>query len=113
MTAAILITVVGSVLAYGNENNDARASFLTLKEGIYRVMYVAEGESLVKIKITDSKGHVLVNERVKSKGGFMRPYNFEDAKNDIYTIALSDKYGEITEEIHIGKKTVCNCKSTN
>lgn len=110
MTAAILLTVIGSVFASGNGKNEERASFLSLREGVYRVMYVAEGESLVNIKILNSTGKVLSNERVKSKGGFMRPYNFEEAKNGTYTIVVSDKFGEITKEINIGKKTTCSCK---
>lgn len=102
MTAAVLITVIGAALASGDGKMESRAAVLSLEEGTYRVIYGAKEDAVVKITITDAEGHVLRTDRIKSKGGFMKPYNLEKLEEGTYSIQLRDEYGEFTHEVKIG-----------
>lgn len=102
-TLIVLITVIGAAFASGDLRKEDRATIVSSKAGIYRVIYDAEGESVVKVLITDEKGRILRNDRIKSKDGFMRPYNFEKLADGTYTIVLSDRYGKISKEVTLGQ----------
>lgn len=102
LTAAVLLMIISTAFASGDGKAEKRATIYSLQKDTYRVIYGAKDEAIVKIKITDEQGNVLREDRVKSKGGFMKPYNFKKLSDGTYTIKLTDEYGEITQQVKVG-----------
>jgi len=55
---------------------------------------------MVKIKIFDEAGHLLMTDHVRNENGFSKPYNFADAGLGKYTFEITDHKGKVYKEFN-------------
>lgn len=101
MTVAVLLTVLSTAFASGNEITKNRATVVAGNNETYKVLYTNDESVIVKIRIRDENGKLLKMDRIKSKGGFMQPYNFSELENGTYFIELSDPQGIVSEKVEL------------
>lgn len=109
MTIAVVALFVGTALASGDESKkSSRVGIVPVKNETFNLIYGGADESGVKIEIVDMQGHTIRTDKIKSNGGFMKPYNFAKVEEGTYTIKITDKFGETTKEVEVGSKDITN-----
>lgn len=76
------------------------ASKVSVKKGnenTFVVMYKPEKTANVSVSIVNESGETIFSETLKGTDGFMRPYNFSQLSEGIYTVEIADASGEHTE----------------
>ena len=92
------------VFATGKDDPSAESSNMAVtKSGsMVKVYYKSDSPSITKIEIMDKEGHSVFSETLKSKQGFMRPYNLSSLPAGTYTVKVSDDNGIQSELVTIG-----------
>lgn len=104
MTVAALITVIGAAFAAGNGTAKERVKVVPSSGNVYRVLYDADEESIVKVRVKDADGNLVYADRIKTKEGFMKPYNLTELKPGQYTIVLTDKFGQFEQAVKVAAR---------
>lgn len=104
LTVAFLITVMTATLASGDSSSTARAHVIPAPNDRFKVLYTAPDVTVVNIKLWDERGHLLRYDRIKSKGGFLKPYDFSSVEKGTYFIELIDKYGVLKEQVEVANQ---------
>lgn len=99
LTAALLLTVLSTAFASGNEAITSQVKAVNIQNKKIKVLYTSSETNTVKVRITDSKGDLLHTDRIKKEGGFMQPYNVENLPAGTYYVAVTDASGTRTEAI--------------
>lgn len=92
---ALLLTVMSGVLLAGNDREKASDSQAIVrnsgKSAVYQLVYISQIPGTVHVSIFDTKGNIILAERVKNtEDGFMRPYNFSAIEEGNYMIEVQD-----------------------
>jgi len=95
----MLIMISSVVLAGGAPGPSASSKMAIVKCGneVVKVFYKRSEAAKVKVTIYDKNEEVLFSEEVKSKLGFIRPYNFNDLPEGEYRVVMQDE-NETREE---------------
>ncbi len=102
----VLIIFGTMVLASGKISSAFTPSGVALvKDGaVIKVVYKPAQNTTVKISIENENGKVFFSEFIKSKDGFVRPYNLSRLPFGNYTVKVSDKSGTHSEVITMEEK---------
>jgi hypothetical protein len=101
----LFVGVLVSTLAFANgtvePNETSSAVAVTNPNGnsVFNVYYKAEQKGLVKVSILNANSKVVFSESIRSKNGFVRPYNFSKLGTGAYTILIEDNQGVRKQEI--------------
>jgi hypothetical protein len=98
----VLLTFLaaGSSVMGMEEGTSERLAVLNDAEsGKVKVIYKAEGETKVKLRLLDAESHELYSTTLRSSGGFILPLNFSNLEQGTYTFELTDDRGQIIERI--------------
>ena len=100
-TAAALVVATSMAMASKNTNEATNSSRVDIRQteaaGVYNLRYASEAAGQVTVRIYNSKGAVLLKERIAHKNSFERPYNLRDLPDGIYTVAI-ERDGNVVEE---------------
>lgn len=92
----VLIMISSVVLAGGIENPSTKTSentaFVETLTGV-KVYYKSDKVTKVKVTIYDEQNKEVFSEEVKSRNGFIRPYNLDNLKEGDYRVVLEDENG--------------------
>lgn len=99
MTVAVLVTVIGTAFATGNGSKKVRTNVIPSSSSVFKVIYANEEQAVVKIRVKDEAGHLIHTDRIKSVGGFMKPYNLSNLEAGAYSLEITDQYGTVKEEV--------------
>ena len=101
MIALVLALVTGScVMSFGKSADDYDSRVTVMQRGdVFKVIYDSPGLNKVEVKIYDESGNIVFSEKLNSRSGFIRPYNFEKMPEGDYNISVVDESGEYTEKI--------------
>jgi hypothetical protein len=101
---SVLFIFSTMVFATGKDDPSAESSNMAVtKSGsMVKVYYKSDSPSLTKIEIIDKEGRSVFSETLKSKQGFMRPYNLSSLPAGTYTVKVSDDSGVKSELVTIG-----------
>ncbi len=94
-----LIIVIGSInvaFAADSLNYESEFKVWNVDEETYKLIY--GGSGTVKIKVLDKDNHILYNGTVKSKDGFMKPFDLSQLPFGTYKFRL-EVGGAIMEEV--------------
>lgn len=100
LTLAVLVTVIGTAFATGNDKKDSRVTVLPGQDR-YKLIYTGDEATTVKIRVRDENGKLLRTDRIKNETGFMKPYNTKKLNAGTYTFEVTDKYGVVEQEFTI------------
>jgi len=101
--AAILIAWVCTQGVYAtptdptNEPPTAKVAVMNSLEDI-KLFYVNEANSQVNVTLYDVKGRKLYSDRIRSKKGFIQPFNFSNLNEGRYVFEVTDEEGTIVQE---------------
>ena len=104
-TTATLAIVAG--VAIGANAQDKSVRLDPVSRDLYRLTYLNEGPSHVKVEVLDSQGIVLHTEQLKQSKSFTKPYNFSQLPDGEYSFKVTDTMGEYvakinrTEDVHM------------
>lgn len=97
LSFAVLFSTM--MFANSNSNDASQADVKKKNESTFNLTYKAEKASNVTISIVNGDGQIIFSETLKNTDGFMRPYDFSEMGKGIYTIEITDAYGEHTSLI--------------
>ena len=86
-----------AMFAGGAVNEASKVSVKKENENTFNLTYKTEKPTNVNVSIVNGDGQTIFSESIKNTEGFMRPYNFTGLEKGIYTIEISDEFGERTE----------------
>jgi hypothetical protein len=95
----LFVGVLFCTLAFANgtvePNESASTAAVINSDGssVFKLFYKGEQKGLVKVSIMDDHSKIVFSESIKSKNGFMRPYNFSELGAGSYTILIEDAQG--------------------
>lgn len=95
----LFVGVLVSTLAFANgtvePKESASTAAVTNSEGssVFKLYYKGEQKGSVKVSILDEQGKSVFSESIRSKNGFVRPYNFSELGVGTYTILIEDAQG--------------------
>jgi hypothetical protein len=92
-----------SVMGMEESTSERLAVLSDAESGKVKVIYKAEGESKVKLRLLDAERHELYSTTLRSSGGFILPLNFGNLEQGTYTFELTDDRGQIIERIEYGR----------
>lgn len=96
----MLILVGSVVLAGGNPNPSESSTMAIVKSGdVVKVFYKNAETAKVKITIYDEDNKSVFAEEVKSRNGFIRPYNLADLPEGEYRVVMQDENEKREESI--------------
>lgn len=72
----------------------------TAKTNVFNIYYKSAEKGNVIITIYNDQNTVVFKEVIYAVTSFVRPYNFDSAKDGQYTIVIEDKNGKRTETIN-------------
>lgn len=70
------------------------------KNSVFKVQYVSEQKGNVEVTILNEKNTVVFSEVINNNGSFIRPYNFSNMAEGVYSIVLKDENGEQRQTIN-------------
>ena len=85
----------------GNEDPNAVSTISVKKEGenVFNLKYKAPKAMDVTISILNEEGVSIYTEAMQNTSGFIRPYNFFELGEGVYTIEIADQTGERKEVV--------------
>jgi len=95
----LFVGVLVSTLAFANgtvePKESASTAAVTNSEGssVFKLYYKGEQKCSVKVSILNEQGKSVFSESIRSKNGFVRPYNFSELGVGTYTILIEDAQG--------------------
>ena len=105
---AVLLTVISTAAFAAGSENVAEVEKATIRilpgseMNVFRVRYVpTEKQSLrgkkqlVRVRIFDGNGQLVITERIQSENGFVKPYNLAGRNPGIYTFQIKDRNATI------------------
>ena len=95
--AILALGVVFAANAYQEKNSSVRI-VQNLQEMRYSVVYTTEDKNPVRVKIYNSNGSIIHNERI-SGGSFWKAYDFKNQKAGLYKFEIIDGDNTITREV--------------
>ncbi|MBX2965778.1 MAG: T9SS type A sorting domain-containing protein [Cyclobacteriaceae bacterium] len=95
-----------SLVAFGATDLPAENSTITfLKSGsVVQVLYATEEQNTARIAITNSKGHDVYSEVVRTPNGFNRSYNLSGLPAGEYQVTVTDDKTSCSEKISVEKQ---------
>ena len=110
----VLLMVSSVVFATGKvDDPSAAANMAIVKNGsVVKAFYKPGKRGVAKISITNSEGTEVFSEYIKTKKGFIRPYNVSSLSPGDYTFKISDENGSRTEKFSTGEKRSLVYKAT-
>lgn len=109
LLASALLVTVGSFAANGNttpvkERNEDQSKIAIIQgREVMKLVYLNEVSDRVSISVYNEKGQKLVSTSVKSKDGFIQPFNFTQVEEGEYTFEITDDSGTIIENISLDR----------
>ena len=70
------------------------------KLNVFNIHYRTAEKGRVKISIIDCKNKTVFSEVLLNTSSFVRPFNFSQLHEGVYTIVLEDKNGKQSEKIN-------------
>ncbi|HEY8935249.1 MAG TPA: hypothetical protein VIM65_08510 [Cyclobacteriaceae bacterium] len=96
---AIIFALVSFSTSLFAESPATMAVIPNATSGIYKVCYKGAEAGRVKLSILNANGDVVFSEVMTAVSSFIRPYNFSQLSEGVYTIVLEDKAGKQVEEV--------------
>ena len=100
---ATLLTVM-SVAVFAKGNTEVVYD----STSVFKVFYTGKAPANVKISIFNAKGKKIFSETIKSKEGFVRPYNMNDMAEGTYKFEINDGNGVEVYEFDYSLPKVAN-----
>ncbi len=97
-TLAIAAIVVG--MAFGVKAQEKSVRLDPVSKDLYRLTYLSQGKSDVKVEIIDEEGEILHSEQIKLRNSFTKSFNFQDLQFGEYSVKLTDQEGEYITKIN-------------
>jgi hypothetical protein len=70
------------------------------KFNVFNIHYRTAEKGTVKLSIIDSKNKTVFSEILLNTSSFVRPFNFSQLHEGVYTVVLEDKNGKQSEKIN-------------
>jgi hypothetical protein len=97
--------VVSSTMALAGDPSPKMAILNSNNSEVYKVIYEgAKGEN-VTLKVSNIFGKVILSESIKGKNRFSCPLNFAGLDAGVYTVAVTDENGTVTQQVAYGVKS--------
>ena len=74
------------------------------KNGVFNLIYAQKQEQSVRVKIYNSSRSLIHEDRIKSEGGFKRPYDLSDLTPGVYFFEIQDGDSKITHQVLYSQK---------
>ena len=97
-----LILIGSAAFATGSETGESKDEVKiipTASSDTYKLMYTGEEEGAVRVKFYDGEGRLFFTDIVRSKGKFIRPYNFANLPAGSYKIEVISPAGSSAAEV--------------
>lgn len=102
--AALAIVAGASATALATDGPNGRIVKVSPEaECIYKLTYLNQGKSSVRVSILDEKGRPVFSETISSARSFHRPYNLQNLNDGIYQFQIQDTEGVIREQVVVEK----------
>ncbi len=89
------------------ERSDSQSKIAIIQgKEVMKLVYLNEQSNRVLIKVYDEEGHKLVSTGVRSKDGFIQPFNFSEVDEGNYTFEITDDSGTIIENVTLDRSEV-------
>ena len=115
LIAALLVTVIGSAIASGNDNQ--RSENIKLIKGedqVHYLIYPFAEPGNVRVKFLNEKGKVVGSDRVRNARGFKKGYDLSKLAPGDYSVQIRDENGTMTKSFEIQNDiTVAILRMTN
>ena len=103
---ALAIVASASATAHAADGPDGRIVKVSPdQESIYRLTYLNQGKSTVRVSILDEKGRPVFSETINSAKSFHRPYNLQNLNDGAYQFRIEDRAGVVTERVMVEKES--------
>lgn len=103
---ALAIVASASATAHAADGPDERIVKVSPEEeSVYRLTYLNQGKSSVRVSILDEKGRPVFRETINSAKSFHRPYNLENLKVGAYQFRIEDREGVVSERVVLEKES--------
>jgi hypothetical protein len=90
LLAGVLVSTFAFAFEPGPGSSNAGFAIVKKNESTFKLYYKADDISNVKVTIADSKGNIVYRDYVRGTSGFVRPYDLDGLKKDIYVVTLDD-----------------------
>ena len=98
LMSLMLIVSVAAVAGKSNDLED-RVKVVTLDEGVFNLIYEQNAPSQIDLKIMDSDGNVVLDDKMKRKTGFIRKYDLTQMQEGTYTIQFIENDQKVEREV--------------
>lgn len=105
LSVLVVLMVISSVVfARRADNPGAAAGMAVVKNGTtFKLYYKGTQQMDVKVSIFDATNKIVFTEVLRKVEGFVRPYNFSNLPEGVYSIEIADKDGRQVEKVNYQK----------
>lgn len=105
---SLMLMVNIAAIAGKQKDLEDRVNIVQIEEGVFNLIYVQDAPSMIDLKIVNSDGQVVLEEKMKRKTGFKRNYDLTNLKEGTYLVRFAENGKKIEKEVSNNRSEIAS-----